>query len=937
MSSAMNSRGMPHGLKLDTHGLNTLDFTDSLRTAPPAALFSHQFSFNENMLFGPGPTINPSALHYDSPQMLGLEPPSPFNHGLPDMGQSHSVDDSLGWLTGMTNVTLNESNDIAVDGSSPSALSSTSQSNMSDVMVDGSNNPAVTAAATSAGMWAATMAGIQPSMAAFGLDTIDPTAVFPDLLGETPVSPPLTARKSFGGDNFFQGSARMNMGVNPQMFNTALFGAGAGPETPSSMNGNLHGSSPVSTITDSTRNAILVALSQTTAPASGRRYSQSPSSPLSPRGSLASVAHELSVPSLPDLQRYVGAFLSYFHPHLPLFHLPTISFDIPAASSNDRNVLGSSGCLVLSMAAIGALYELEHEPSRTLFGLAKRMLKLYLDERTKANVRKADLRRTPGDDRSSQSTEQTEHTPLWLVQAMLLNVIYGHNCADRTAGEIASIHCTALVSLADGAELTRVPRVEPEERDVSMGGIDGWADDGAADDHAQWIRWKTAEERKRTLYVVFTLSSLLVAAFNHPPALTNSEIFLDLPCDEDFFAAPNAVAFKAIGGIGAANHNRISFRQALGELLQINEKQASGQHSTLNVSTFGSFILINALHNYIWETRHRHVNKIWTNEETEMMHRHLEPALKAWHAAWARNPQHSIERPNPFGAGPLSADAIPLLDLAYVRLFVDMSKTKERFWQRDWDGLAEELARGPEIVQHADHSPASNTDSSATDQSDNSLNSSLFIDSPPTQSSSPEFSIAKFPAGQGMTNGHSHNASRATSRREKHLRKAAFYAAESLAMSDKLGITYAEQSPRELPLHCSITGFDCAQVLAEWVATLQDRVGMYLGVLGRDEVDLTQVPAIMLLEDEDVKLLDRIEQILTSIEAKLLQSGHGNINTRQYMGDQGGYAARILLATGHLLGKSITWPVVKLMIECLEHHACRMRTRAEKSLNPPHE
>ena len=89
MSSAMAQRGMPHGLKLDTHGLNTMDFTDSLRTAPPAALFSHQFSFNDNMLFGPGPTINPSALHYDSPQMLGLEPPSPFNHGMPDMDHGH--------------------------------------------------------------------------------------------------------------------------------------------------------------------------------------------------------------------------------------------------------------------------------------------------------------------------------------------------------------------------------------------------------------------------------------------------------------------------------------------------------------------------------------------------------------------------------------------------------------------------------------------------------------------------------------------------------------------------------------------------------------------------------------------------------------------------------------------------------------------------------
>lgn len=93
----------------------------------------------------------------------------------------------------------------------------------------------------------------------------------------------------------------------------------------------------------------------------------------------------------------------------------------------------------------------------------------------------------------------------------------------------------------------------------------------------------------------------------------------------------------------------------------------------LKPSTFGCLILINALHNYIWETRQRHHNKLWTNEETDKMHRHIEPALKAWQVAWESNPHHSVERPNPFGKGPMSADAIPLLDLAYVRLFVNLS------------------------------------------------------------------------------------------------------------------------------------------------------------------------------------------------------------------------------------------------------------------------
>ena len=433
------------------------------------------------------------------------------------------------------------------------------------------------------------------------------------------------------------------------------------------------------------------------------------------------------------------------------------------------------------------------------------------------------------------------------------------------------------------------------------------------------------EERKRTLYVIFILSSLLVTGYNHGPVLTNSEILLDLPCDEEFFAAESAAAFQLKGGVRAANHNRMTFHEALGELLRTNEKQQklvfNGGRQTfgastgfgdmpkseLKPSTLGCLVLIMALHNYIWETRQRHHNKMWTNEETEKMHRHIEAALKAWESAWASNPHHSLERPNPFGMGPLPADSIPLLDLAYVRLFVNMSRSKEKFWQRDWDGLAEELARGTENVHISEHSPASNAES-ASDPSEASAASSVFIDSPPTQSSSPEFGAAKFPPGPVRS-----QSNRTISRREKHLRKAAFYAADSLSMSDKLGVCFTDFNSKELPIQSAMCSFDCAQVLAEWVATLQDRVGRYLGILGQSEADLTQVPAVILLEDEDTKLINKIQELLNNAEMKMnLGFTNGDVNNgtdvRLHMDDHHGYAAKILRFTSYMLDKSAVWP-----------------------------
>ncbi|TRX91818.1 hypothetical protein FHL15_007371 [Xylaria flabelliformis] len=975
MSAVMGHRGMGHGLpKLETHGMHTMDFSNAgLRTAPPLP-FQPDLDF-ENLFFGqPGSTINPNALHYtESPHSMSLDPTSPFGNGMSDMSTSQHVEDSFDWLTGFEqNMSFsNNQHENAVDGSSPSAMSTTSQSGISDVMLDGSNNTTMPAATSS--IWQPSLMGPPQVANPFSLDMN--SGVFPDLLNGAPVSPQPPAQKTMSDVYFSTPPPSMSSlspslmpGLTAQNMNQALH-FGQGPETPTSVGGGHQSHSPVATITDATRSAIINALSQCAAGSGGRKYSfPSPNSPMSPQiqpsqDNLPEFAKTL--PSTSDLQRYVGSYLRYCHPHLPFLHIPTLSFDMPPAiSGRPGAAVGGSGCLILSMAAIGALYELERPQSRELFEMAKKMIQLYLEERRKADMRKADFdfRRTPASDQGTQGTQGSDapaHTPLWLVQAMLLNVVYGHNCGDKVANDIASTHSAALVSLAQAAGLLRPLQLDSAEiREVQVNDAEGNWNGGVkseTEEQAEWLRWKTMEERKRTLYVIFILSSLLVAAYNHAPALTNSEILLDLPCDEEFFAAESSAAFQLKGGARAANHNRMTLHEALGELLLSNEKQQklafSNNHQTfgslmsmhdiprseLKPSTLGCLVLINALHNYIWETRQRHHNKVWTNEETEKMHRHIEPALKAWQSAWASNPHHSLERPNPFGMGPLSADAIPLLDLAYVRLFVNMSRTKEKFWQRDWEGLVEELSRGTEIIQHAEHSPASNTES-ITDPSDASATSSVFVDSPPTQSSSPEFSAAKFPSALStQPQSQSPGSSRVISRREKHLRRAAFYAADSLSMSDKFGVTFAELTSRELPVQSAMCSFDCAQVLAEWISTLQDRVGRYLGILGKDDVDLTGVPAVVLLEEEDMKLILKIQELLASAEMKMgidLVNGtiNGSFDSQLQLDAMGGYASKILRVTACMLDKSAVWPVLNLMARCLETHAMISRTRAEKSV-----
>jgi hypothetical protein len=943
MSSALGHRGMNHALpKLETQGFNNMDFGGGLRTAPVHGGFNADFDY-ERLMFGPGSTINPNALHYsDSPQSMVIDSASPYHQAFPDMSASQTLEENFDWMNGFDHqMSFHDGNENAVgDGSSPSAISTASQSGISEVMLDGSNNPTV----SSASVWQQSiMAPPQMTPNPFTLDLGN--SGYNDMMNGGPLSPHSVPPKN-ANDPYFATpppsmsslSPSMMPGITAQAFHPPM---NLGPETPMSMNGMGNQSLlPLATITDSTRQVLLAALAQCT-PFGGRKYPfPATSSPLSPHfpGRSNSVSDgSRGLPSTQDLQRYIGAYIRYFHPHLPFLHIPTLSFDVPGYSndgSHTAGLVGGRGCLITSMAAIGALYELEHSQSKELFELAKKMIQLYLEERRKADVRKADHRKA-GVDHGARLPENSVHTPVWLVQAMLLNVVYGHNCGDKIAGDIASTHCAALVSLARAADLLKPQNLQAPNQQQDAG---YWGSDEVPEDQQEWYSWKAMEERKRTLYAVFILSSLLVSAYNHAPALTNSEIMLDLPCDEEFWAADSASSFYAKGGARMADHNQVTFHDALGELLRTSEKQqqqmAQGQSfgsnmnpqdlpkSELRPSTFGCLVLINSIHNYIWETRQRHHNRVWTNEETEKMHRHIEPALKAWQAAWASNPHHSLERPNPYGFGPLSADSIPLLDLAYVRLFVNLSRSKEKFWQRDWDGMAEELSRGNEIIQHAEHSPNSN-------DSDSSATSSVFVDSPPTSNSSPEFKAGMLALenGQHPNNDPQSNnihqvaaQSVSTSKRERHLRKAAFYAADSLSMSDKLGVTFADFTSRELPLQSAMCAFDCAQVLAEWVATVQERVGRYLGILGKDDIDLSQVPGIMLLEEEDCKLLNKIQEVLNSAEIKMnyelagmaavAQMNAAQMNAAQRLpgADNCGYGSKILRVTAYMLDKAAVWP-----------------------------
>ncbi|USW50166.1 hypothetical protein Slin15195_G034850 [Septoria linicola] len=945
MSTSLGQHGNVHGLpKLDTQHVNGLDMANSLRTAPPQASFG---GFDIDQLFTPHTTINPAALHFGSSgQISSSNIPFGFEAGT---NQQVPVDDDFGWMRNW-GMNINE-NENAVEESSPSRISSgDSPCDFPDSMT----NSQAAVPMQNNYQWQPQDLSLHQTIShsstgPFQLDGLGnglPTLDQQNGL----VSPSSMHDPTPTGDAYFHQAMMQQTNGTAQRHpsqadimqaqGTNYFGAPvsnmdsdspsmSSPSMTSSTSARQSSMTSMSTdsITESTRQALLNSLSQ---PSSflghnQRKYSQpSVSSPLSAGAGVRNSTPEgVTLPSRADLQRYIEAFMQYAHTHLPITHIATVTFnpvDLVApqrgspSSSSPYVTANGPQCLILGMAAIGALYEYDHPASKNLFEAAKKMISLYLEDRRKADMASAINRE------ASHTT-----TPLWLVQAMLLNVIYGHHCGDRLAAEISSNHIAALVSLARSANLQTLDEPHLTGGDTAMGNGDH------GDLHATWIKWKTAEEQKRCFFGIFILSSLLTTAYNQTPSIMNSEILLDLPCDEELYEAPTAEEWHARGGLAKVKENSLSFADALSSLLTANQRASNSTNgnfggatpglsvSEIKPSTFGCLVLINALHNYIWETRSRHRGREWTMQETESMIANIEPALNAWMAAWKANERHTLERPNPFGLGPLAADSIPLLDLAYVRLYVNLGRTAEAFWSRDFNKMAEELNIFNDFEDGSPHDTKAQIEARRQSVSKSPDNRSL---------------------AQRRMSSAIPNDQASSTRRERHLRKAAAYAADALTVACNFNLTYSDPHAHELPIQAAICFLDCAQVLAEWATTVQERTGKYIGVLGRDTFDYADVPAVMLLAPEDMEMLRKLEQIYQSMKDKhnhqenLLAMTPNNFANNLHNGvdlDRCGYGSKIMRVTAMMLEKAVIWPITHVMAAALETQAGHMDRRALQS------
>ncbi|GAA5850603.1 hypothetical protein JCM8547_001926 [Rhodosporidiobolus lusitaniae] len=122
---------------------------------------------------------------------------------------------------------------------------------------------------------------------------------------------------------------------------------------------------------------------------------------------------------------------------------------------------------------------------------------------------------------------------MWLMQTVLLLLVFGKLCSTRMDHEMSHIFQSSLVQLGrrSGLFSQRIVEIPPDK---------------AHDVEYLWRAWVEEEVAKRLAQIMFAVDVEHAAFFRHAHTLSAFQIQLPLPCDEDQWEAPNAHEWKRL-------------------------------------------------------------------------------------------------------------------------------------------------------------------------------------------------------------------------------------------------------------------------------------------------------------------------------------------------------------------------------------------------------
>ncbi|KAF6819457.1 AmdA [Colletotrichum musicola] len=348
------------------------------------------------------------------------------------------------------------------------------------------------------------------------------------------------------------------------------------------------------------------------------------------------------LPSRHSLSRFLEGYFRGFHIHMSFLHCVTFS-----VSSVDA-------ILVLSMAAVGALYRFERAKGYQLYEAARFMIRWRFEEETRSALDRLtsdspQVSSGPRETCGSRTSVQGHDNSLQLLQAMVVFMAMSSWDDEELVAE-------GLSMSSQVATLARKLKIdEPEPKPTH---------------DTTWESWVAQEERRRTLYVAYVMLNLQSVAFDVPPLILNHELGMDLPSCASTWKAANSAEWSSLRDRYMPPE---PFQKKMGQLL-------SGQriHDS-PLSSFGNFVVAHGLLQHVSLARSVFGRQGLGQEFVGTM----EAALRRWQESWEATYESTTDPSSP--KGPMGFNSTAILRLAYVRLNTETIPKRRMLMQNSGD------------------------------------------------------------------------------------------------------------------------------------------------------------------------------------------------------------------------------------------------------------
>ncbi|KAH9988426.1 hypothetical protein F4779DRAFT_277214 [Xylariaceae sp. FL0662B] len=372
-------------------------------------------------------------------------------------------------------------------------------------------------------------------------------------------------------------------------------------------------------------------------------------------------------PSRHTLTRFLEGYVSGFHEHLPILHLPTIA---PAELAPE---------LLLAILAVGAQYRFESHRSNALWYAAKAVALEQIRRRRSheiPNLLPTPAAYSPHSTRPSPShgfrhsfssvqqerpmTQDTHREPyspntpqsrMETIQALLLLFAVGLWGAKAILHEAMSLQSLLAHLVREEGFLTESTQT------------------------ADWEAWVRIEGSNRAKLITYCFFNLCSIAYNMPPLLLTSELNLFLPHSSKLWRAETAWQWQEARQSFPSMD--ISLQDAFSRLFS---RQSQGPPAYM--SSLGNYILIHALLQHIFLLKQTSFATIppfggLRQDDVEDCFQ----ALRIWQMSFEQHQARETEGSQPnnstdFPGGAVAYNSTALLRLATIRLYIDLSPSR---------------------------------------------------------------------------------------------------------------------------------------------------------------------------------------------------------------------------------------------------------------------